>query len=125
MFPDLLTSDPESDDILPVLRFLPSTSHLLRRFPSPSGVSDSQNATVRRTRHDYVAEHGLARVECGANANVREVKRFPQYFSFSLERKIKPIRRRLLKEHGILMPLSEMLKVSDGQFNNWRLAFLT
>ncbi|CAN8266682.1 unnamed protein product [Cochlearia groenlandica] len=52
--------------------------------------------------------------------NVKEVKRFPQYFSFSLERKIKP-RHRLLKEHGILMPLSEMLKVSDGQFNNWML----
>ncbi|CAN6859251.1 unnamed protein product [Brassica oleracea] len=45
---------------------------------------------------------------------------FPQYFSFSLERKIKP-RHRLLKEHGSLMLLSEMLKVSDGQFNNWLL----
>ncbi|KAH0923979.1 hypothetical protein HID58_023997, partial [Brassica napus] len=50
--------------------------------------------------------------------DVKELKRFPQYFSFSLERKIKP-RHRLLKEHGILMPLSEMLKVSDGQFNLW------
>ncbi|KAJ4901213.1 Mitochondrial transcription termination factor family protein [Raphanus sativus] len=50
--------------------------------------------------------------------DVGELKRFPQYFSFSLERKIKP-RHRLLKEHGILMPLSEMLKVSDGQFNLW------
>ncbi|KAL1215306.1 Transcription termination factor MTEF1 [Cardamine amara subsp. amara] len=54
---------------------------------------------------------------CG---DVKELKRFPQYFSFSLEKKIKP-RHRLLKEHGILMPLSEMLKVSDGQFNNWLL----
>ncbi|XP_019099578.1 PREDICTED: transcription termination factor MTEF1, chloroplastic-like [Camelina sativa] len=52
--------------------------------------------------------------------DVKELKRFPQYFSFSLERKIKP-RHRLLKEHGIFMPLSEMLKVSDGQFNNWLL----
>ncbi|ANM62290.1 Transcription termination factor MTEF1 [Arabidopsis thaliana] len=52
--------------------------------------------------------------------DVKELKRFPQYFSFSLERKIKP-RHRLLKEHGILMPLSEMLKVSDGQFNHWLL----
>lgn len=60
------------DDILRVLRFLPSTSHLLRRFPSPSGVSVSQNARVRRTRHDYMAEHGLARVECGANASPQE-----------------------------------------------------
>ncbi|CAN6867518.1 unnamed protein product [Brassica oleracea] len=45
------------------------------------------------------------------------LERFPQYFSFSLERKIKP-RHRLLKEHGSLMLLSEMLKVNDGQFNN-------
>ncbi|KAI3452853.1 hypothetical protein Pfo_009516 [Paulownia fortunei] len=48
--------------------------------------------------------------------NVEEIKRFPQYFSFSLERKIKP-RHRLLMEHGFLMSLSEMLKVSDGEFN--------
>lgn len=48
--------------------------------------------------------------------NVEEIKRFPQYFSFSLERKIKP-RHRLLMEHGFSMPLSEMLKVSDGEFN--------
>ncbi|KFK33494.1 hypothetical protein AALP_AA5G020400 [Arabis alpina] len=72
----------------------------------------------------YSVENNLApKVEffmeemCG---DVGEVRRFPQYFSFSLERKIKP-RHRLLKEHGILMPLSEMLKVSDGLFNNWLL----
>ncbi|CAN6910271.1 unnamed protein product [Brassica oleracea] len=46
--------------------------------------------------------------------DVKELKRFPQYFSFSLERKIKP-RHRLLKEHGILMPLSEMLKVMSDE----------
>ncbi|CAF2090615.1 unnamed protein product [Brassica napus] len=46
--------------------------------------------------------------------DVKELKRFPQYFSFSLERKIKP-RHRLLKEHGILMPLSEMLKVINDK----------
>lgn len=45
-----------------------------------------------------------------------ELKRFPQYFSFSLEGKIKP-RHRLLVEHGFSLPLSEMLKVSDGEFN--------
>lgn len=45
-----------------------------------------------------------------------ELKRFPQYFSFSLEGKIKP-RHRLLMEHGLRMSLSEMLKVSDGEFN--------
>lgn len=46
---------------------------------------------------------------------VAELKEFPQYFSFSLEGKIKP-RHRMLVESGLSMPLSEMLKVSDGEF---------
>ncbi|KMT12463.1 hypothetical protein BVRB_5g103920 [Beta vulgaris subsp. vulgaris] len=48
--------------------------------------------------------------------DLKEIKRFPQYFSFSLEGKIKP-RHRLLVEHGFSMSLSDMLKVSDGEFN--------
>ncbi|KAM5567223.1 transcription termination factor MTEF1, chloroplastic [Rosa sericea] len=48
--------------------------------------------------------------------DVKEIKRFPQYFSFSLEGKIKP-RHRLLVEHGFSLPLREMLRVSDGEFN--------
>lgn len=48
--------------------------------------------------------------------DLAELKRFPQYFSFSLEGKIKP-RHRLLAEHGFSLPLPEMLKVSDGEFN--------
>lgn len=48
--------------------------------------------------------------------DLAELKRFPQYFSFSLEGKIKP-RHRLLLEHGLSLPLSDMLKVSDGEFN--------
>ncbi|KAF8399493.1 hypothetical protein HHK36_015359 [Tetracentron sinense] len=48
--------------------------------------------------------------------DLAELKRFPQYFSFSLEGKIKH-RHRLLVEHGFSLPLSEMLKVSDGEFN--------
>ncbi|CAA0828649.1 Mitochondrial transcription termination factor family protein [Striga hermonthica] len=50
------------------------------------------------------------------NGDLGEIKVFPQYFSFSLERKIKP-RHRLLMEHGFSMRLSDMLKVSDGEFN--------
>ncbi|PIN24068.1 hypothetical protein CDL12_03189 [Handroanthus impetiginosus] len=50
------------------------------------------------------------------NGNLDEIKRFPQYFSFNLEKRIKR-RHRLLMEHGILMPLPDMLKVSDGEFN--------
>ncbi|KAM3359037.1 hypothetical protein P3S68_021970 [Capsicum galapagoense] len=48
--------------------------------------------------------------------DIGELKKFPQYFSFSLERKIKP-RHRFLVEHGFTMSLSEMLKVSDREFN--------
>ncbi|CAL9095572.1 unnamed protein product [Musa textilis] len=47
--------------------------------------------------------------------DLSELKDFPQYFSFSLEGKIKP-RHRLLAESRLRMPLSEMLKVSDGEF---------
>lgn len=50
------------------------------------------------------------------NGDLEEIKKFPQYFSFSLERKIRP-RHRLLMELGFSMPLSDMLKVSDGEFN--------
>lgn len=47
--------------------------------------------------------------------DVEELKGFPQYFSFSLEGKIKP-RHRALLEAGLQMPLPDMLKVSDGHF---------
>ncbi|KAL6566462.1 hypothetical protein OROGR_002077 [Orobanche gracilis] len=63
-----------------------------------------------------VANNYRPKMEYFLNGDLEEIKRFPQYFSFSLERKIKP-RHRLLVEHGLLMSLSEMLKVSDGEFN--------
>ncbi|GMP93994.1 hypothetical protein CsSME_00043614 [Camellia sinensis var. sinensis] len=50
------------------------------------------------------------------NGDLAELKRFPQYFSFSLEGKIKP-RHQLLVENGLSLPLPQMLKVSDGEFN--------
>ncbi|XP_022887561.1 transcription termination factor MTEF1, chloroplastic [Olea europaea var. sylvestris] len=49
------------------------------------------------------------------NGDLEEIKKFPQYFSYSLERKIKP-RNRILMEHGFSMQLADMLKVSDGEF---------
>lgn len=49
--------------------------------------------------------------------DLAELKRFPQFFSFSLEGKIKP-RHRVLVEHGFSLTLPEMLKVSDGEFNS-------
>ncbi|XP_075480537.1 transcription termination factor MTEF1, chloroplastic [Primulina tabacum] len=51
------------------------------------------------------------------NGDLEELKRFPQYFSFSLERKIKP-RHHLLVEYGFSISLSDMLKVSDGEFSS-------
>ncbi|KAJ6902545.1 hypothetical protein NC651_020121 [Populus alba x Populus x berolinensis] len=48
--------------------------------------------------------------------DLEEFKKFPQFFSFSLERKIKP-RHRMLVEYGLKMPLSRMLKVNAGEFN--------
>ncbi|KAK1379576.1 transcription termination factor MTEF1, chloroplastic [Heracleum sosnowskyi] len=60
------------------------------------------------------------------NGDVVEFKRFPQYFSFSLERKIK-WRHQLLSKHCLSLPLSEMLKPSDGEFSarliEWRLRY--
>lgn len=50
------------------------------------------------------------------NGDLADLKRFPQYFSFSLERKIKR-RHQLLCEYCLSLPLSEMLKPSDGEFS--------
>ncbi|XP_078429601.1 transcription termination factor MTEF1, chloroplastic-like [Wolffia australiana] len=49
---------------------------------------------------------------------IAELKDFPQYFSFSLEGKIKPRHRRLVENGFGDMPLADMLKVSDGEFND-------
>ncbi|XP_073010734.1 transcription termination factor MTEF1, chloroplastic-like [Typha latifolia] len=48
---------------------------------------------------------------------VAELKEFPQYFSFSLEGRIKP-RHRMLKESGCEMSLAKMLRISDGEFRD-------
>lgn len=47
--------------------------------------------------------------------NLVELKYFPQFFSYSLERKIKP-RHQLLVKHGFSVSLPELLLVSDGKF---------
>ncbi|KAJ8773682.1 hypothetical protein K2173_006332 [Erythroxylum novogranatense] len=49
--------------------------------------------------------------------DLEELKKFPQYFCFSLERKIKP-RHRMLAAYGLKLPLWKMLKVSDGEFSS-------
>lgn len=47
--------------------------------------------------------------------NVDDLKAFPQYFAFSLERRIKP-RHRFLVENDIDLPLSVMLRTKDEEF---------
>ncbi|XP_071703259.1 transcription termination factor MTEF1, chloroplastic [Rutidosis leptorrhynchoides] len=47
--------------------------------------------------------------------DLRDLKKFPQYFSYSLEGKIMR-RHRLLVDRGLSVPLWDMLKVSDGEF---------
>lgn len=44
-----------------------------------------------------------------------DLLRFPQYFSFSLEKRIKP-RHRLLLEYNVSLPLPTMLKAPDRDF---------
>ncbi|CAL5184975.1 unnamed protein product [Lathyrus oleraceus] len=51
------------------------------------------------------------------NGDVAELKRFPQYFSFSLEKRIKPRHAELVRL-GLSLPLQEMLRVSDGAFDS-------
>ncbi|KAK4709840.1 hypothetical protein R3W88_004353 [Solanum pinnatisectum] len=46
-----------------------------------------------------------------------ELKDFPQYFAFSLDKRIKP-RHIQLVDNGVSMPLSLMLKTTDEEFNH-------
>ncbi|XP_045810615.1 transcription termination factor MTEF1, chloroplastic [Trifolium pratense] len=54
--------------------------------------------------------------------DVAELKRFPHFFSFSLEGRIKP-RHAMLVRLGLSLPLREMLQVSDGGFESRLLEF--
>lgn len=46
---------------------------------------------------------------------VEDVKAFPQYFTFSLEKRIAP-RHRAAVEAGVALPLPDMLKATDDEF---------
>ncbi|KAK7407384.1 hypothetical protein VNO78_09257 [Psophocarpus tetragonolobus] len=50
------------------------------------------------------------------NGDLSHLKRFPQFFSFSLERRIMP-RFEKLRRLGLSISLEDMLKVSDGAFD--------
>ncbi|KAK9085950.1 hypothetical protein Sjap_026361 [Stephania japonica] len=47
--------------------------------------------------------------------DLKELKEFPQYFSFSLEKRIRP-RHRLCMEKGVYFTLPLLLKTPDGRF---------
>uniref|UniRef100_A0A7N0T7C0 Uncharacterized protein n=1 Tax=Kalanchoe fedtschenkoi TaxID=63787 RepID=A0A7N0T7C0_KALFE len=47
--------------------------------------------------------------------DMTELREFPQYFAFSLDKRIKPRHQHTLKR-GIKMPLSTMLKITDEDF---------
>jgi mTERF domain-containing protein len=47
--------------------------------------------------------------------DLEELKKFPQYFGFSLEKRIVP-RHLHLKERGVRIPLNRMLMWSDDKF---------
>lgn len=46
---------------------------------------------------------------------LEELKEFPQYFAFSLEKRIKPRHMELVRS-GLTLPLSLMLKTTDEEF---------
>lgn len=48
---------------------------------------------------------------------LEELKEFPQYFAFSLEKRIKPRHLEIVK-HGVNVPLPLMLKSTDEEFND-------
>jgi mTERF domain-containing protein, mitochondrial len=48
---------------------------------------------------------------------VEDVKAFPQYFSFSLEKRIVP-RHQATAEAGVALPLPDMLKATDDEFTD-------
>ncbi|PON54132.1 Mitochodrial transcription termination factor [Parasponia andersonii] len=107
----LLVSNVEGT-LLPKIEYLQSmglsydeVATMVRRSPGLLTLSVQNNLVPK-------VEYFLREMK----GDVVELRRFPQYFSFSLEAKIKP-RHRLLVEHGIWLPLSAMLKVSDGEFN--------
>ncbi|KAF2299222.1 hypothetical protein GH714_031000 [Hevea brasiliensis] len=136
MHPALLTSDPHVY-LYPVFDFLlnevgipfPDIAKTISRCPRllVSSVSDQLRPALIFLRNlgspgllTFSVENNLVpKVEyflVEMKGDLEELKRFPQYFSFSLEGKIKP-RHRMLAEYGLKLPLCKMLKISDGEFS--------
>ncbi|CAH1452288.1 unnamed protein product [Lactuca virosa] len=80
------------------------TMLIFRRFPSLFCYSIKENL---EPKFNYFV------VEMGRDS--RELVEFPQYFSFSLENRIKP-RHRRCSEKGVCLPLPAMLRSSEKRF---------
>ncbi|KAI4345730.1 hypothetical protein L6164_012828 [Bauhinia variegata] len=79
---------------------------MFRKFPQLFCYSIKNNL---EHKHNYFV------VEMGRD--LKELKDFPQYFSLSLEKRIKP-RHKLCVELGVCFPLPVLLKTSESQFRN-------
>ncbi|KAK7274855.1 hypothetical protein RIF29_15954 [Crotalaria pallida] len=108
----LLVSSVE-DTLLPKIEFLKGlgfthveVKNMVVRSPGLLTFSVDKNL---RPKVEYFLEE--------MRGDVTELKRFPQYFSFSLEGRIKP-RHRMLVQNGLRLNLRQMLKVSDGGFES-------
>lgn len=77
---------------------------MFRRFPALFCYSVKENFEPKLNY--FVVEMGR---------DLKELKEFPQYFSFSLERRIKP-RHQTCVENGICFPLPVMLKMKEEIF---------
>lgn len=79
---------------------------MFRRFPQLFNYSVKENYELKLNY--FVVEMGR---------DLREIKEFPQYFSFSLENRIKPRHQRCV-EKGVCFPLPVLLKTSEVEFHN-------
>lgn len=79
---------------------------MARRFPQLFCYSIKGNF---EPKFDYFV------VEMGRE--LKELMEFPQYFSFSLENRIKP-RHQCCVEKGVCFPLPVMLKMSEPEFRD-------
>lgn len=107
---DLLSCSVE-EKLIPRLEFLQRVGFssrdarsMARRFPQIFCYSIKENLVPKLGFFSGEMERELT-----------ELKDFPQYFSFSLEKKIKP-RHRLCKENNVFYELPALLKPSDSEF---------
>lgn len=80
------------------------TMTMFRRFPQLFNYSVGENYEPKLNY--FVVE---------MRRDLKELKKFPQYFSFSLENRIVP-RHQCCVERGVCFPLHLLLKTTDGQF---------